>query len=219
MYLLTTFRPCVQPVLFSIFIEFLIFYYKYGTIQHAKNTIHNHNYIHKHMHIHIHIHIHMHILLFFEDSSGEGLCDQQLEKGLRSMLEKSGSVQCVFTHLTIHIPCCLHLLSRWSQNNTSAGTCDFSTKTKTAAFLSVSSGFHSTAQYSTLHSTHTQHSTHTPHPHTHTCTPATDRDLESALSKSHTRKNPRNMPEKGKVRGISGEGSCRKWRKTNRTIW
>ena len=79
---------------------------------------------------------------------------------------------------------------------------------------------------------HAQHRTTytltTTHTHTHTCTPATDRDLESGLSKSHTRKNPRNMPEKGKVRGISGEGSFRngranrssaaKWRMTNRTI-
>ena len=65
--------------------------------------------------------------------------------------------------------------------------------------------------------------------HTHTHMP-TDRDLESGLSKSvsvNTRKNTRT--EKGKVRGISGEGSFRyrranrssaaKWRKTNRTIW
>ena len=125
------------------------FYYKYGTIQHAIYTIHNHKYIHKHTHIHIHIHI----LLFFEDSSGEGLC----------------------------------------------GTCDFSTKTKTAAFLSVSSGFHSTQH--TAHSTqHTAQHTHTAqHPHT---TP------------THT-----HAHLKGKVRGISGEGSFRKWRKTNRTIW
>ena len=80
---------------------------------------------------------------------------------------------------------------------------------------------HNTAQH-----THSQ-----PHTRTHTCTPATDRDLESGLSKCvsvNTRKNPRNMPEKGKVRGISGEGSFRygrvnrssaaKWRMTNRTI-
>ena len=68
-----------------------------------------------------------------------------------------------------------------------------------------------------------------PHTRTHTCTPATDRDLESGLSKSHTRKHPRNMPEKGKVRRISGECSLRyrranrssaaRWRKTNGTIW
>ena len=67
------------------------------------------------------------------------------------------------------------------------------------------------------------HSTQHTHSQTHTRTPATDRDLESGLSKSHTRKNPRNMPEKGKVRGIPGEGSSRygrasrssapKWRK------
>ena len=67
------------------------------------------------------------------------------------------------------------------------------------------------------------------HTHTHTCSPAIDRDLESGLSKSHTRKNQRKMPEKGKVRRISGEVSLRyrranrssaaKWRKTNRTIW
>ena len=76
-------------------------------------------------------------------------------------------------------------------------------------------------------STRTQYTTYT-YTHTHTCTPATDRDLESGLSKSNTRKNPRKMPEKGKARGISGEGSFRyrranrssaaKWRKTNRTI-
>ena len=66
---------------------------------------------------------------------------------------------------------------------------------------------------------------HNTQPHTHNThnTPATDRELESGLSKSHTRKNPRNMPEKGKVRGIPGEGSSRygrasrssapKWRK------
>ena len=44
----------------------------------------------------------------------------------------------------------------------------------------------------------TQHTKNTIHNHTHahTCTPATDRDLESGLSKSNTRKNPRNMPEK-----------------------
>ena len=44
------------------------------------------------------------------------------------------------------------------------------------------------------------HSTQHTHSQTHTRTLATDRDLESGLSKSHTRKNPRNMPEKGKVR-------------------
>ena len=73
---------------------------------------------------------------------------------------------------------------------------------------------------------------HLTHLHAHTHTPATDRDLGSGLSKSvsvKTRKKPRNMPEKGKVRGISGEGSFRyrranrsssaKRRKTNRTIW
>ena len=75
------------------------------------------------------------------------------------------------------------------------------------------------------HAHSTQHTHSQTHTRTHTCTPATDRDLESGLSKSKTRKNPRNMPEKGKVRGISGEGSlamldrsnrssAAKWRKT-----
>ena len=59
------------------------------------------------------------------------------------------------------------------------------------------------------HAHSTQHTHSQTHTRTHTCTPATDRDLESGLSKSKTRKNPRNMPEKGKVRGISGEGSWR----------
>ena len=87
-------------------------------------------------------------------------------------------------------------------------------------FLWFSVFFHT---HNTSQHTHSQ-----PHTRTHTCTPATDRDLESGLSKSHTRKNPRNLPEKGKVRGISGEGSFRdrranrsssSWeRKTNRTI-
>ena len=45
-YLLTTFRPCFQPVLFSIFIYFLIFYYKYSTTQHATYTVHNHTRTH-----------------------------------------------------------------------------------------------------------------------------------------------------------------------------
>ena len=45
-YLLTTFRPCFQPVLFSIFIESLIFYYKYNTTQHTTYTIHNHTRAH-----------------------------------------------------------------------------------------------------------------------------------------------------------------------------
>ena len=77
----------------------------------------------------------------------------------------------------------------------------------------------------------TQHTTYTIHNHTrtHTCTPATDRDLESGLSESNARKNLEKCSEKGKVRGISGEGSFRdrranrsssaKCRKTNRTIW
>ena len=104
-------------------------------------------------------------------------------------------------------------------------TTPHNTHTIPHAFLSVSCGFQ-------CFSTRTQHTTYTltdTHTRTHTCTPATDRDLESGLSKSNTRKNPRNMPEKGKVRGISGEGSFRdrranrssaaKWRKTNRTIW
>ena len=103
---------------------------------------------------------------------------------------------CVFSHLTI--PHNTHHTTRIS-----------------LCFLWFSVFFH----------THTAHNIHT-HRHTHaqhTCTPATDRDLESGLSKSHTRKNPRNMPEKGKVRGIPGEGSSRygrasrssaaKWRK------
>ena len=80
--------------------------------------------------------------------------------------------------------------------------------------------------------------TRTPMPHaptrtrTHTHTLATDHNLESGLILQrmceHAEK-PRNMPEKGKVRGLSGEGSFRyrranrssaaKWRKTNRTIW
>ena len=50
----------------------------------------------------------------------------------------------------------------------------------THAFLSVSSGF---SVFPHAHST--QHT----HSQTHTRTPATDRDHESGLSKSHTRKN------------------------------
>ena len=91
-------------------------------------------------------------------------------------------------------------------------------------YLLISSYFY--YKYGTIqHATYTLTTTHA---HT-TCTPATDRDLESGLSKSHTQKNPRKMPEKGKVRRISGEVSLRyrrvnrssaaKWRKTNRTIW
>ena len=78
------------------------------------------------------------------------------------------------------------------------------------------------------HAHSTQHTHSQTHTRTHTCTPATDRDLESGLSKSNTWKNPRNMPEKGKVRGISGECSFRyrranrssaaRWRNTDRTI-
>ena len=45
------------------------------------------------------------------------------------------------------------------------------------------------------------HSTQHTHSQTHTHTPATDRDLESGLSKSNTRKNPRNMPEKRQSQG------------------
>ena len=79
--------------------------------------------------------------------------------------------------------------------------------------------------YKKKHNTaHNIHNTQ-PHERTHTDTPATDRDLESGLCKSNARKNPPKMPEKGKVRGISGEGSFRanrssaaKWRRTNRTI-
>ena len=54
---------------------------------------------------------------------------------------------------------------------------------------------HNTAQ-------HTQSQTHT---RTHTCTLATDRDLESGLSKSHTRKNPGKCLKKAK----SGETLAR----------
>ena len=86
------------------------------------------------------------------------------------------AIHTILTHLTIHIPCCLHLLSRWSQNNTSAGTCDFSTKTKTArvtfqrrrrrqhfSLFPLVFTAHNTQHttHSTLHSTRTQHSTHT----------------------------------------------------------
>ena len=53
-------------------------------------------------------------------------------------------------------------------------------------------------------STRTQHTTYT-HTRTHTCTPATDRDLESGLSKSHTRKNPGKCLKKAK----SGETLAR----------
>ena len=67
------------------------------------------------------------------------------------------------------------------------------------------------AQYSTQHA-----ATIAIFTSTYTYTPATDRDLESGLSKSHTRKNPRNMPEKGKVRRISGEVSMR-YRRANRS--
>ena len=63
-------------------------------------------------------------------------------------------------------------------------------------FLSVSFGFQCF-----IH-THTAHNIHT---RTHTCTPATDRDLESGLSKSHTRKNPGKCLKKAK----SGETLAR----------
>ena len=112
------------------------FYYKYGTIQHAIYTVHNHNYIHKHTHIHIHIHmhihihIHMHILLFFEDSSEKGYV-ARVTFQRRRRRQHFSLFPLVFTpHRT-------------------------------------------------------QHTAHL----------------------------------KGKARGISGEGSFRKWRKTNRTIW
>ena len=59
--------------------------------------------------------------------------------------------------------------------------------------------YYKKAQHSTQH-THSQ--THTL---THTCTPAIDRDLESGLSKSHTRKNPGKCLKKAK----SGETLAR----------
>ena len=111
-------------------------------------------------------------------------------------------------------------------------------------FPVISCSFSHFSPHNTTQHTHTHHTTRIslcflwffsvfPHAHrhtrTHTFTPATDPDLESGLSKSNTRKILRNMPEKGKVRGILGEGSFRdrranrsaaaKWRKTNRTIW
>ena len=75
----------------------------------------------------------------------------------------------------------------------------------------VSSGF-------PCFSTRTHHTTYTltdTHAHTHAHLPLTV-ILRVVWSKSNTRKNPRNMPEKGKVRGISGEGSFR-YRRANRS--
>ena len=51
-----------------------------------------------------------------------------------------------------------------------------------------------TKKHNTAHNIHNTQ----PHTRTHTCTPATDRDLESGLSESNTRENPRKCLKKAK---------------------
>ena len=79
-------------------------------------------------------------------------------------------------------------------------TAPHNTHTIPHAFLSVSSGFQCFSTRTTPHNIHTHNHTRTTHN-----TPATDRDLESGLSKSHTRKNPGKCLKKAK----SGETLAR----------
>ena len=84
-------------------------------------------------------------------------------------------VFCVFSHLT-----------------TPHNTHTLTTTRISLCFLWFSVFFH----------THTPHNIHTHrHTRTHTCTPATDRDLESGLSKSNARKNQRKCLKKRQSQG------------------